>query len=553
VLWKFFVINNGNLTATNVVVENDVTGLAVNDYAADGPGISLSSTLPITDDVVTFLVDEIGPNEQRAVTVTADVIRCHPLYVTITARLECLGVTCQERQAEISFDTPDPYLLTNNGETADLPMCDVGNVIFTVKNASPDVTLYRLDITETLRNLLPVPGAPITVVIEDDQHTTIASTIGFTPTLVYSGTDLFLTWRAADAPTEVYTWFNALPPLYIVRIYVPVNTTCDPPNTPQSFAQAAALGPCGNHLGYTEDALTLRTLKPDMTVLKQGRAPNGSWGKTIYATPGQTVTWRLEVDNRNTGRSYVAHNVVLTDTWPDTFGFITATLDFTPTINLLQRTITWTIGDVYPQADPLVFLITGTVNAPLGACAAGSINRTRLTFGCGDGCTSEIVPIDTAQLESNPDLRVSIEPIPIQACSGDVPIRIRNYGAMAYSTVLTITMPPGYLYDGYTAGLTPTQVVSTDLTAPVFKWDEIPGRPGSSDSPYEFLLTLHLRSSGTSGGCPMWTPQPVTATLSFDNHPVCNTPGPWTEEDSDPLTVRSPDLRTWEKQSPGPL
>ncbi|MDY0019889.1 MAG: hypothetical protein RBT47_07805, partial [Anaerolineae bacterium] len=325
VLWKFFITNNGNLTATDVLVKNTLYGLAVTGYTPDNAaGISLSGTLPITDSDVIFKIDALGPNQQRAVTVTADVIACNPLHVDISAEHSCFGTTCVNPQARVEFDTPDPYLLTNNGESADLPMCDIGEVIFTTKNASSDVSLYHLNITETLINLTPVPGAPITVTVWDSANNQIASTTGFTPVVVTGVGELQLIWRWADAPPEVSAWFTALPPMYVVRIFVPVQTTCFAPSTPQSSASASAEGPCGKHLSYDEDALTLRTLQPDMTLLKQGRVAGGTFGKIVYASPGELVTWRLEVDNRNTAQSYVARNVTLSDTWPLNFEFITA-------------------------------------------------------------------------------------------------------------------------------------------------------------------------------------------------------------------------------------
>jgi hypothetical protein len=70
------------------------------------------------------------------------------------------------------------------------------------------VSLYHLNITETLINLTPVPGAPITVTVWDEQNNQVASTTGFTPAVVTGVGELQLTWRWADAPPEVSAWFR---------------------------------------------------------------------------------------------------------------------------------------------------------------------------------------------------------------------------------------------------------------------------------------------------------------------------------------------------------
>ncbi len=546
VLWKFFLTNNGNLTATNVLVTNTIAGLSVYTYTASDPtGISLLTPLPITGSPtadVAFNVASLAPGEQRAITLTARVAACNPLYVDILAQRACFGQICQRPTAHVSFNTPPPYLLTNNGETADLPMCDPGQVIFTTKNASPDVTLYQLDITETLRGLTPIPGAPITVTIENPSGGIVASTTNFNPiTQTPAPAELLMIWQAALAPTEVATWFQALPPLYIVRVQIPVQTHCIPPATPQSFAAASALGPCGAKLGYAENAVTLQTLQPDMTVLKEGKVAGGNYGDIVFAAPGQTVTWRIQVDNRNTDRAYVAHNVILSDTWPPNFDFITATTGFSPTLLLAARTITWNIGDVAPAAAPLFFYITGTVVLTDDACGAATVNAARLSFGCDfDGCTSDLVPQDTANLGTQPDPAVTVNPGPLQTCAGDIPILISNDGAAAYSATLTVTLPGGYVYSHtISSGLTPTAIL-TDPTSPRFLWDVIPGR--TTANPYQFTLLLRVRNSAASGTCPVDDGRPVTATLAFDNHPACAAPVASPVQDSVNLQVLSPDL-----------
>ncbi len=546
VRWKFFIANNGNLTAANVLITNTISGLAVFSYTVnDDSGVSLLTTLPVTGTpgaaVIGWNIDELAPNEQRAFTVTAQVVACTPLGVDIDARLDCLGETCQLASAQVDFNTPDPYLLTNNGQSADLPMCDLGQVMFTTKNASADVTLYHLDITETMRSLFPAPGEPITMVIEAPDGTPLVTTTAFVPITQTVGDEYRLIWRAVDAPAEVYSWFNALPPLHVVRIWVPVNTTCLPNTSPQSWASAAALAPCDRHLSYDEDAVTFNTLQPDMTLLKRSSTDGVNWAERAYATPGEAVYWRLDVQNRFSARSYVAQNVVLTDTWPANFVISDTTPGYT--VDLASRTITWTLGDVPPGAAALTFYITGTITEEVDACAESNLNRASLRYGCDDGCTSTNVPFDTADVWTVPDLEVIIDPSPVSLCGDEIPILIRNNGSRAYSTTLTVTLPSGHYVYSYTvsSGLMPSQVYSTPLESPRFVWDEIPGRTMSG--PYEFVLTLRVDNYAGSGVCPNAYGMPVSATLYFDKHPVCAAPGPWTTTDNVSLNVLAPDLR----------
>ena len=535
VMWKFFVTNNGNYTATNIVVTNDLFGLNVTGFTSDEPTI-----IGALGAAAVFTVPVLGPNQMRAVTVTADVLVCSPLRVELRAIDECFGDACYYHEAQVDFDTPDPYLLTNNGQSADLPMCDIGYVEFTTKNASADVTLYQLNITETLRGLTPVAGAPITLTILNAQGVPVASTTAFTPTPSWNGPDLQLTWLAADAPPAVATWFDALPPLYVVRIQIPVQTACTPPATPQSFASASALGPCNQRLDYTENAVTLRTLAPDMYVTKQGKVAGGTFGDTVYASPGDTIVWRIEAENVNSARSYLAQNVVLSDTWPANFNFITASLNFPVNVIMASRTITWDVGDMLPGVTHY-FYITGTVTLADDACTPETLNNTRLRFGCDfDGCTSALTPMDSASLTTNPALTVQLSPGPLNTCLGDIPITISNSGSRAYTNVLTLTIPAGYVYDHVVStGLTITQII-TDPTTPVFRWDEIPGHTGGT--PYEFTLVVRLRNSASTGSCPIAHGAPIAVALSYDNHATCATTGPFTTSDSVNLVVQDPNL-----------
>ena len=60
-------------------------------------------------------------------------------------------------------------------------MCDLGEVVFTTKNSSPDVNLYQINITETLEQLVPAPGEPFTVTVLDADENTCRHHTAFNP------------------------------------------------------------------------------------------------------------------------------------------------------------------------------------------------------------------------------------------------------------------------------------------------------------------------------------------------------------------------------------
>ena len=539
--WKFFVANNGNLTATNVLVTNTVQGMDVFTFTADGPDISAV----LSSDPVVFTIGEIAPGQQRAVTVTAEAFSCTALDVDIAAQLDCFGTVCGLRQEEIDFNRPQPYLRTNNGQTADLPMCDLGEVVFTTKNASPDVNLYRVDITETLEQLVPAPGEPFTVTVLDADENAVATTTAFNPlsttTTAPNAVTSTLVWEADRATTDVITWFQELPPLYIIRIHVPVRTSCVAPYAPTGRAAATAEEPCGERFSRTENAVTFQTLEPNLNVEKDGRVVGGEWDETVYATPGQTVTWRLLVENPSGFRAYKAENVVLSDTWPVYFDFITATTAYSPHLQPASRTITWDVGDVALDEN-LYFYITGTVvTTDPTACSGQTVNNARLYFGCADGCTYEETPQDSANLDSVPNLSVDITPGPFSICEGDVELTISNEGARAYTNTLTVTLPGGYAAYTYTVdGPAPDAVTGLNSSVLQFYWDELPGR--TTSAPYTFTTTLGIQNSGTSGACPGITPETVTAALGYDDAAECTTSGPYAYNTTASLNVGEPDL-----------
>ena len=196
------------------------------------------------------------------------------------------------------------------------------------------------------------------------------------------------------------------------------------------------------------------------------------------------------------------------------------------------------MGDVALDDETLPFLHHRHGDCLRTACSAPTTNTAKLYFGCDDGCIHDETPHDSANLDSAPNLSVALAPETLSICEGDVELTLTNDGARAYSNTLTVTVPGGYEVYTYTLG---PNAPSTDTVtglpgaAPVFYWDELPGR--TSTTPYTFTMNLSLRNSGTAGTCPAIEPETVTATLQYDDHAECADSGPYVVSDTQAINI----------------
>jgi uncharacterized repeat protein (TIGR01451 family) len=554
VVWWMQVSNLGNGPASRIVITNALSNLAVTDFeysGAPGAQVSLSGTTPISDPIAIFYVTGLGAGESLLIAVTGTVIACHPLGVDITADLSCFGSTCSVKQDHVRYNEPTVYLESYNHQTAQLPLCDPGLVSFRTKNASPSAYLYNFTITETLAELNAEAGQSITLTIVRANGTLITSTTSFQPVTYNNGVSHTLVWAYNDPNAKGL--LNALEPLATIIVSIPVKLNCNP-GSPKAEAHATAYGPCNVLKQRDESAFTLPLAEPDMQLTKRAVNAHGDVGSNIAANPGDTITWQLSLLNNDNGRSYPARHVILTDTWPANFHFITTTLAFSPTIDEASRTITWTIGQV-EVGRGFTFYITGTVENT--ACQLRTINYSRLYYGCDNGCIDGRAPMDSASLDSDPELEVVLNPLTLETCGGEIPITIRNYGAAAYTSTLVVTLPATYIYTGlvsYTPGHAPTRIITGATgTNPQFEWDLIPERSlGTSGginnptnaqiNPEQFTLVLGVKNSGVSGYCPT-SSGVVAASLSYNNQATCSQLNYSSTTDSASVTVARPQLQ----------
>lgn len=522
--WQIVVRNTGNAIAENVVISNVLNQLQVLSYTTSATsGLTASDAISLQT-TVAFTFAQLAPKEQQVITVYGKSTACDPVFVDLYLEHPCFGTSCSTDYDRVSFNFGTAYLRTSNAQTADLPACRVGYIAFTVKNASPDVTLYQLNITESLEYLSYAEGKPVTVTVTSPEGVVVYSTTSFLPVTRSVGLDeMELYWRAISATDHI---FDEIDPLSVIRIDLPVKTSCIPKAQPRATPVASASGPCGNFLESGETANTVPSLKPDLTIVKEAGVAGGAYGAAAVANPGDTVVWRITVRNRPTEKSYVAENVTLSDSWDNTNTFsytehssslpVTATSIFTAPNEIL-----WDVGDI--QVDETIrFYITGTVEEAGASCAASTVNTATLNFGCDDGCVSAIVPQDSAKLIASPILSVSLPLEPIGTCGGLISVTVRNYGAVAYSTTLTVTVPANYVYSSTTsAPLTPTLIPAGGDNPAVYIWTPITIPAATApNNPYVMNMAFTVRNQPT-GTCSVPNGDLVTATISYNDHNSC--------------------------------
>ncbi|MDM8528815.1 SdrD B-like domain-containing protein, partial [Anaerolineales bacterium HSG24] len=561
VVWKFYIANSGSSTATDVLITNTIRGLTATSYQIDD-GLDNSNFVPpilpidgvYADTDVVFTITELAPFDRRKVVVTASVGTCSPLSVTIKTSYGCFGEVCQIEEGEVEFDTPDPYLLTNNYQTADLPMCDLGILEFTTKNASPDVALYEVYITETLEALTLVDGEPITVTVYDENQNQITQTTKFTPEITPDGNNTILLWKPISSPTSI-TFPNGIlnnfQALNYIKFELPVRTTCLPNTTPKSHAEAFGKGPCGQNLSYVELARTLKTLQPQLNVEKQGKNALSDYEDTVVAAPGEQVVWRIKLENVPTDRSYVARNVVLTDIWPTNFELdssvplsVSTSSTATYELDIVNRAISWYVGDL-ERGDSYYFYLTGTVKSAPDACSEPTVNNTGVSFGCDNNCTSTEAPQDSAELVSRPDLSLSMKPGWLPVCGDEITVTVKNAGARAYSTSITVTLPSVYVYSETTHVDIPLDISTVhSISETVWLWEPTDGITGATNSedPYEFDLVFQVKNNVDVGTCSFESSIPVTVDIGYHDSPPCIATGLYRDSYSRNIAIRQPDL-----------
>ncbi|MFN8465060.1 MAG: hypothetical protein U0X20_05890 [Caldilineaceae bacterium] len=557
--WQFSVRNAGDMSATNVLVTNTlpygvhyraVQRTGVDTDVLDAIIVTTGTVNPGTPgerEVVSFTVPSFPPASSIQFIGSATVDTCSAsdsLWIRLTQPCGGVGSTCGGSQmARLGVQQGRGALLTSNTQQATIPLCSAGDVRLIVKNASPQADLYDFFVQELLTDVTYAAGTAEVQLLRADG--TASGFVPFTPTLIspvepalpYRQT---LQWDAAemeDYDPAVRALLARRGPSDQLIIQFNVRTYCSSP-APSVQASVEAVNACTTVFRSKEDSRAVEVGRPILGLQKQVRNASeaGSYGGSVFAGQGDTLVWKVNVDN-NSDVDVTA--LFVTDTLPAWFE-VTDVYQ-APTTNappILQWTIISDTGpnSPVPAQSSTTFWITGTVGA--GACSAPQYNVVKSSYGCSEAdiCPASVYSAQ-AEVTTAPVLSLDAANVTLDQCSsGPLLLTFANTGARTGAVVVTYTLPAGYQYTGLAAGTTPIPPVHPALGAVgelVFGYDAI--------SQQQVTNTLRIsvtRDLAAPGAC--LNNATVTARLGY-----ADTCGIWkgnAVQDTGKLNVLRPDL-----------
>ncbi|MCQ3978040.1 MAG: hypothetical protein DPW09_31835, partial [Anaerolineae bacterium] len=547
--WRIYATNNGAGTAGRTLITNTISaGLQFVTYTTNlSAQVNLLTPGPFNpgDDVV-WEVLNLAPNQQVRIDVSSvNVVACDPLNASVTLSSGCLGDgSCSSPQSDtINFLVPPFAVRTSNAQTADLPFCDTGEVILTVKNSSASAHIYQLVVSQTISFLEYISGST-RMTVTDRSGAVIAglANIPFEPVTSTLGADTILTWQLTNpgitlSQTQILT-DRAAEDLITIRFLV--QTDCSLPGNTVVRSQAAGLHSCGTFFTSVENAVTLPKQQPDITLAKQGRnitKGDPAFADTVFGEPGDVVVWRITA--RNDTGAYFAQNVLVTDNLPDNMDLVTPTANSASgVITTAPGLVTWDLGDLPADGVDRTLFITTTIDPEATACQSTSINTATLVYGCDNGCTAQPLTA-TASLQSRPSLTAqTLDTTPLNTCGGLMTIALTNDGPPAYDVFVTDTLPSGFVYQEFvSASTTPNISPTAGVTTGVFAWTGGLTLPTGVTT-----LTFRVANSSTTGACAVPVSGPNNLTISYDDNTSCTNTGPYTTTSNSSVTVQNPNL-----------
>ncbi len=441
--WRFYVSAGGEITATTIVVTNTlppgVTYVSHMVNSTSAPAAVVSSVISDSAivagrQILTFTIPAnpgLPAGTRLRFDVYAEAQACD-LPGTVDMRLTraCGAVagTCDGASVgQVQLLPGVTSLLSSNNQTANLPLCEQGEIQLVVKNTSAASNVFNLTINDIITSATYVIGSAFATVT--DAGGTIVdglANIPFTPTVtsgVVGGKTVYtLTWTVAqfDVDSGAYKALALRAASDSITIVFKVQTDCSSdPVLVQSFGQTHDV--CDLPLSFAEDSKSLITDKPDLVVVKQVRnaTAGGAFGNSVFAGAGDSLTWQVIV--RNDGPQRVT-NLFVNDQLPD--GATVSSVSPAPS-SQSGTLLKWhEAGGQTLESDGLAtYLITTTVGA--NACTAEPITNTaRASYGCGVGEICLTVPVAAeALVDTKPELSVSPQNVSINQC-GPGTIRI---------------------------------------------------------------------------------------------------------------------------------
>ncbi|MFZ5919254.1 MAG: hypothetical protein ACOYZ7_20170 [Chloroflexota bacterium] len=545
--WRMYLTNVGDGIAGRVLLTDTLgAGLRFISYTTDYPAQVSRLTAPPFDpgEDIVWQVLNLAPGQQVRFDVYADVVGCTDLTSQVSMDSSCLDGACPSSGVDgLTFSRPSVAVRSSNDQTADLPFCDIGEVLLTVKNASVSAHVYQMVITETIHTLIYIPGsARITVTNQSGAPYPGLIDVPFEPVTTVVGGDTILLW-SLDNPGLTVTQTNILAdraPEDSIVIRYQLQTDCSSPGANWVQAEAGGIQPCGQFFFRRESAVTLDIDEPEISLTKEGRnvtKGDTAFAATVYAEPGDTLVWRVTANN--VFGAYVAQNVVITDTAPLNFQITraaTATIGG-GTLITSSSAVTWNLGLLPADGLDRVLLITGAVTSAPDSCQLLTTNRASLEYGCDEGCRAEPIQA-SANLRTRPSMQVQVADVPqFHRCGGLITLTLTNNGPPAYDVVLTDTLPTGFYYqETVFASTAPSSLPVVGTAAPVWTWS------GGISLPTGVTFLTFRVDSGTGGDCSAPTGGSNEVEILYDDILICTVSGPYLGSGSGSVTIVSPTL-----------
>jgi len=488
--WRFYVNNTGALPATPIITNTLPAGYVFYTYTVTSPtpsvvsGITLVTKTVGSYQVLTFTVPNLTQGQQVQFDVYSQIDACQEIS-TVDIRLkqacgQVAGVCGDSAGSEsaIEFTAGSVSINSSNDQTTGLPLCETGIVQLLVKNTSSQSQIYGITITEIITNGSFITGTTRVTVTNQAGDVVTGTTSGallenipFTPISSTLGSTQILTW-SVDAFTSGSAAYDVLvqrDASDLILLAFGMQTGCAGLEA-QAQSGGSVRDVCNNGFAFKEDSQTLVVDAPELTVVKTGCNESigdctdpSKFDHEVAAGENEIVVWKIDVLNE--GRQD-AFNLFVNDTFPDNFT-ITEVHPMTTSMGgarVLQWEITGTLANPVLAIDAQkTFYITGTVND--AGCTDNKLITATARFGCeatDNFCSSMAVLSDTATLLSQPDIKLTLNRININQCTGSVIVKIENKGAPAKDVVISYTLPSNIAYSSF--NINRSKPIAPDLT-----------------------------------------------------------------------------------------
>lgn len=452
--WGLTVTNTGSGTAFGAEVSDTVPpGLTItsaNITSMDVVNGAYSASA--NSDTVTWTLGDIPPGESVDLTVIASVdgstCSIPAGSNTVNAGWGCGGVSSQVQvntRPDLTF--PDGNLQVLHDTTgAFASLCGAGQIVLIVRNAGAsevrDVSLQEaLNTASTGMSL--VPGS-VEYSTNNGGSWSAAGSVAAASTLSFDSTNV--------PPLALLGPFGSTSDEVLIRFAI--NTDARTNSSSTASVSGSAFLHCGDPVSSPASGFAVPLDRPEIRVRKTGRnlTTATSLSETVYGRPGDTLEWRVEVQNVG---DLATNELRFRDMLAGSGGSATITGG-----GLTNEPVTGGYIDVDEIASGATTVFT--ITEVLGSTCANGSNIADVTWGCAAqpvGSASELsTPTDNTDNASlvmrpaAPDVELDISMTApggagAPTLNGEVTLTLTNNGAPFTNGEFTVELPSGYVID----------------------------------------------------------------------------------------------------------